>query len=146
MAPPLRSITTVAIAIGLASGAFSNLNGGDSLGTAMAVGLLASLVEARLQEPRIAVTVPSIIMMPGLYAFQTIVMLNQGEVLTALQAGANFCFVVGAMAMGLAAARFMTERRWLVDSWIPTRSRRRDGPSSPGRRPCRTRPRSRSRA
>lgn len=84
---------------------------------ALAVGLLASLAEARLQEPRITLTVPSIIIMtPGLYAFQTIVMLNQGEVLTALQAGANFCFVVGAMAMGLAAARFMTERRWLVES------------------------------
>ncbi len=84
---------------------------------ALLVGLLASLVEARLHEPRIAVTVPSIIIMtPGLYAFQTIVMLNQGEVLTAMQAAANFCFVVGAMAMGLAAARFMTERRWLVES------------------------------
>lgn len=84
---------------------------------ALAVGLLASLAAARLQEPRITLTVPSsIIMTPGLYAFQTIVMLNQGEVLTALQAGANFCFVVGAMAMGLAAARFMTERRWLVES------------------------------
>lgn len=84
---------------------------------ALLVGLLASLVEARLHEPRIAVTVPSIIIMtPGLFAFQTIVMLNQGEVLTALQAGANFCFVVGAMAMGLAAARFMTERRWLAES------------------------------
>lgn len=84
---------------------------------ALAVGLLASLAAARLQEPRITLTVPSIIIMtPGLYAFQTIVMLNQGEVLTALQAGANFCFVVGAMAMGLAAARFMTERRWLVES------------------------------
>ena len=83
---------------------------------ALLVGLLASLVEARLHEPRITVTVPSIIVMtPGLYAFQTIVMLNQGQVLTALQAGANFCFVVGAMAMGLAAARFMTERRWLVE-------------------------------
>lgn len=84
---------------------------------ALAVGLLASLAEARLREPRITLTVPSIIIMtPGLYAFQTIVMLNQGEVQTALQAGANFCFVVGAMAMGLAAARFLTERRWLVES------------------------------
>jgi uncharacterized membrane protein YjjP (DUF1212 family) len=84
---------------------------------ALAVGLLASLAETRLQEPRITLTVPSIIIMtPGLYAFQTIVMLNQGDVLPALQAGANFCFVVGAMAMGLAAARFMTERRWLVES------------------------------
>jgi uncharacterized membrane protein YjjP (DUF1212 family) len=83
---------------------------------ALTVGLLASLAEARLREPRISLTVPSIIIMtPGLYAFQTIVMLNQGQVLTALQAGANFCFVVGAMAMGLAAARFVTERRWLVE-------------------------------
>ena len=83
---------------------------------ALLVGLLASLVEARLHEPRIAVTVPSIIIMtPGLFAFQTIVMLNQGQVLTALQAGADFCFVVGAMAMGLATARFMTERRWLAE-------------------------------
>ncbi len=84
---------------------------------ALAVGLLASPIQARLHEPRITLTVPSIIVMtPGLYAFQTIVMLNQGQVLTALQAGANFCFVVGAMAMGLAAARFMTERRWLTES------------------------------
>ena len=42
-------------------------------------------------------------------------MLNQGDVLAAIQAGAMCCFIVGAMAMGLAAARFMTERRWLVE-------------------------------
>ena len=84
---------------------------------ALVVGLLASLVRSGIGVPRIVLTVPSIIIMtPGLFAFQTIVMLNQGQVLTALQAGANFCFVVGAMAMGLAAARFMTERRWLVES------------------------------
>jgi len=81
---------------------------------ALAVGLLASLAQDRLGEPRIVLTVPSIIIMtPGLYAFQTIVMLNQGDVLAAIQAGAMCCFIVGAMAMGLAAARFMTERRWL---------------------------------
>ena len=38
-------------------------------------------------------------------------MLNQGHVLTALQAGATSASCVGAMAMGLAAARFMTERQ-----------------------------------
>ena len=54
-------------------------------------------------------------MTPGLYAFQTIVMLNQGEVLPAMQAGASCFFIVGGMAMGLAAARFVTERRWLVE-------------------------------
>jgi uncharacterized membrane protein YjjP (DUF1212 family) len=83
---------------------------------ALLVGLLASLVRAWWREPRIALTVPSIIIMtPGLYAFQTIVMLNQGEVLPAMEAGASCFFIVGGMAMGLAAARFVTERRWLVE-------------------------------
>ena len=83
---------------------------------ALAVGLLASIAQTLLKEPRIILTVPAIIIMtPGLYAFQTIVMLNQGDVLAAIQAGAMCCFVVGAMAMGLAAARFMTERRWLIE-------------------------------
>jgi uncharacterized membrane protein YjjP (DUF1212 family) len=84
---------------------------------ALLVGLLASMARVRSHAPRIAMTVPSIIIMtPGLYAFQTIVMLNQGEVLTAIQAGATCFFIVGAMAMGLAAARFVTERRWMTES------------------------------
>ncbi len=84
---------------------------------ALLAGLLASLVRAWWHEPRIALTVPSIIIMtPGLYFFQTIVMLNQGEVLPAVQAGATCFFIVGAMAVGLAAARFLTERRWLVEA------------------------------
>lgn len=80
---------------------------------ALAVGLAASLVREPLHVPRIALTVPSIIMMtPGLYAFQTIVFLNQGKVPEAIDAGAVCVFAVGAMAMGLVAARFVTERRW----------------------------------
>ena len=83
---------------------------------ALAVGLLASLAQARLGEPRIVLTVPSIIMMtPGLYAFQTIVFLNQGKVLDAISAATVCCFAVGAMAMGLAAARFVTERQWRLE-------------------------------
>jgi uncharacterized membrane protein YjjP (DUF1212 family) len=83
---------------------------------ALAVGLLASLVREDLNDPRIALTVPGIIIMtPGLYAFQTIVFLNQGDVLVAIRAGAACMFIVGAMAMGLAAARFMSERRWMVE-------------------------------
>jgi uncharacterized membrane protein YjjP (DUF1212 family) len=80
---------------------------------ALAVGLAASLVREPLHVPRIALTVPSIIMMtPGLYAFQTIVFLNQGKVPEAIDAAAVCSFAVGAMAMGLVAARFITERRW----------------------------------
>ncbi len=81
---------------------------------ALAVGLLASLARAILREPRIVLTVPGIIIMtPGIYAFRTIVMLNQGDILAAIQAGTVCGFIVGAMAMGLAAARFISERRWI---------------------------------
>jgi len=83
---------------------------------AFAVGLLASLARARLRDPRIVLTVPGIIIMtPGIYAFQTIVLLNQGDILAAIQAGAVCCFIVGGMAMGLAAARFISERRWIIE-------------------------------
>ena len=83
---------------------------------ALVVGLAASAVREPLHVPRIALTVPSIIMMtPGLYAFQTIVFLNQGKVLPAIEAGTVCGFAVGAMAMGLIAARFLTERRWRLE-------------------------------
>ena len=80
---------------------------------ALSVGLGASLVRGRLHAPRIALTVPSIIMMtPGLFAFQTIVFLNQGKALSAIEAATTCGFAVGGMAMGLIAARFLTERQW----------------------------------
>jgi uncharacterized membrane protein YjjB (DUF3815 family) len=83
---------------------------------AFAVGLLASLARATFRDPRIVLTVPGIIIMtPGIYAFQTIVLLNQGDILAAIQAGAVCCFIVGGMAMGLAAARFISERRWIIE-------------------------------
>ena len=70
-------------------------------------------MRGRLHAPRIALTVPSIIMMtPGLFAFQTIVFLNQGKSLAAVEAAATCGFSVGGMAMGLVASRFLTERQW----------------------------------
>jgi uncharacterized membrane protein YjjP (DUF1212 family) len=84
---------------------------------ALSVGLLASLARRRLREPRIALTVPGIIIMvPGIYAFETVVLFEQGAVLAAMQAAVLGGFVVGAMALGLAAARFISERRWIVES------------------------------
>lgn len=83
----------------------------------LAVGLLATLARHRLHAPRIALTVPGIIIMvPGTYAFQTIVLFEQGDMLGALQAASLGGFVVGAMALGLAAARFVSERGWLIES------------------------------
>ena len=81
---------------------------------ALAVGLLASLANRWLNEPRITLTVPGVIMMvPGLYAIETLVLCNHGEILAALQAAVLVVFVVGAMAMGLAVARFLSQPEWL---------------------------------
>jgi uncharacterized membrane protein YjjP (DUF1212 family) len=84
---------------------------------ALAVGLLASLARSRLHEPRIALTVPGIIIMvPGAYAFQALVLFGQGNVIAGLQPAFLAAFVVGAMALGLATARFVSERKWLLES------------------------------
>jgi uncharacterized membrane protein YjjP (DUF1212 family) len=84
---------------------------------ALAVGLMASVARPHLREPRIALTVPGIIIMvPGTYAFQTVVLFDQGDMLAAIQAAVWGGFVVGAMALGLAAARFVSERGWIVES------------------------------
>src|SRR6266851_1377741 len=84
---------------------------------ALSVGLMASLARQRMQQSRIVLTVPGIIIMvPGIYGFQTIVLLNQGDMLAAMQAAALGGFIVGAMSLGLTASRFITERRWLIES------------------------------
>jgi uncharacterized membrane protein YjjP (DUF1212 family) len=83
---------------------------------AFAVGLAAALVLRWFDQPRISLTVPGVIMMvPGLYAFDALVLFNHGKITDALAATILFGFGVGAMAMGLAAARFVTEREWLKD-------------------------------
>jgi uncharacterized membrane protein YjjP (DUF1212 family) len=74
---------------------------------ALAVGLVAVWVGRRFDVPRIAMTVPAIvIMVPGIYAFEMIVLFNRGQMLEALQASASCGFIIGALAMGLAIARF----------------------------------------
>jgi uncharacterized membrane protein YjjB (DUF3815 family) len=45
-------------------------------------------------------------MVPGLYAFETTVLFNHGRTLEALQAAASCAFVILALGMGLATARF----------------------------------------
>jgi len=56
-------------------------------------------------------TVPGvIIMVRGIPAFQMIVLFNHGEMLDALPAASVCGFVTGALGIGLATARFLTER------------------------------------
>jgi uncharacterized membrane protein YjjP (DUF1212 family) len=80
---------------------------------ALVVGLLASLVRGWLHEPRMVLTVPGIIIMvPGSYLFQAVVLFSRGDALGGLQAAVQAGFVVGGMALGLATARFATESKW----------------------------------
>ena len=78
---------------------------------ALSIGLVALVVEQRFNVPPVAVTVaPIVIMIPGIFAFETIVLFNRGQMLDALQAFASCSFIIGALAMGLAAARVFSRR------------------------------------
>jgi len=77
---------------------------------ALVVGLLASLLDRRLDVPPLALAVPGIIIMvPGIPAFQMIVLFNRAEMLEALQAASVCGFVTGALGIGLATARVLTD-------------------------------------
>jgi hypothetical protein len=49
----------------------------------------------------------------GLYALETLVYFDRGEILQGLSAGVLVGFVVGSIAFGLAAARFISQPEWL---------------------------------
>jgi uncharacterized membrane protein YjjP (DUF1212 family) len=88
-----------------------------TLAGVLLVGLLASFAQPHLHAPRIALTVPGIIIMvPGAAAFQSVVLFGRGDALGGLQAAVTVGFVVGAMALGLALARFISERKWLFEA------------------------------
>jgi uncharacterized membrane protein YjjP (DUF1212 family) len=74
---------------------------------ALVIGLVAIFADHRFKVPPIAMTVaPVVIMMPGAYAFEAIVLFNHGQMVDAVQASASCWFVIGALAMGLATSRF----------------------------------------
>jgi uncharacterized membrane protein YjjP (DUF1212 family) len=79
---------------------------------ALTIGLVALLMGERFGIPRMAMTVaPIVIMVPGISAFEMIVLFNRGHILGALQATATFGFVIGALAVGLATALFFNPRQ-----------------------------------
>ena len=81
---------------------------------ALAVGLTASIAGRWIKEARVALTVPAVVMMvPGLSALETLVYFDRGEILKGLSAGVLVGFVVGSIAFGLAAARFISQPEWL---------------------------------
>ena len=81
---------------------------------ALAVGLTASVAGRWTREARVALTVPAAVMMvPGLYALETLVYFDRGEILQGLSAAVLVGFVVGSIAFGLATARFISQPEWL---------------------------------
>lgn len=87
---------------------------------ALAIGLAAPLARRWVNEPRISLTVASVVMMvPGVYVFETLVLFDQGEILPALRTGVAAGFVFGAMAIGLAVARFLSEAEWAKEQAPP---------------------------
>jgi uncharacterized membrane protein YjjP (DUF1212 family) len=81
---------------------------------ALAVGLSASAAGRWIKEARVALTVPAVVMMvPGLSALETLVYFDRGEILKGLSAAVLVGFVVGSIAFGLAAARFISQPEWL---------------------------------
>ena len=80
---------------------------------ALLAGLLASVVRQKVGFPRIAITVPSIvIMVPGLYMYRAV--FNFG--ITNINIGAFWItealMIVIALPLGLLAARILTDKKW----------------------------------
>lgn len=80
---------------------------------ALLAGLLASLVRKRIGYPRIALTVPAIvIMVPGLYMYRS--MYNLGFL--SLEGGALWAvramLIVFCLPLGLIVARILTDKKW----------------------------------
>lgn len=108
------------------------------------VGLLAWVFGRYTRLPRIILSVPSVvIMIPGVPTFRCLVYFNDGDLLQALQVGLTAAITVLGMAMGLVAARMLTDQQWAYSTPNPphyaTLLRRLNGPRPPRSRPGRPR-------
>lgn len=80
---------------------------------ALAAGLLASAITRTNGFPRIAITVPSIvIMVPGLYMYRAVYYMGVFETVDAMEWIIRAVMIVLFLPMGLGAARALTDARW----------------------------------
>lgn len=88
-----------------------------------AIGVVAWYLGAALGLPRIIMSVPAVvIMVPGAAAYRALVSFNDGDLLAFLDHGISAILVVLGMALGMAAARMLTDRDWaFVEAPAPRR-------------------------
>ena len=83
---------------------------------ALLVGLLAAWWAPRAGFPRITVSVPAVvIMVPGTAAYRAVFYLNNGDTTQGLASGFQAALVIVAIAIGLAAARMLTDKAWAFE-------------------------------
>lgn len=84
------------------------------------VGLLAAWMSPILRCPRITLSVPAVlIMIPGTTAYRALVYGNIGMPVEAMSNASQAVFTVAGIAIGLAAARMLTDRVWAFEGQTP---------------------------
>jgi uncharacterized membrane protein YjjP (DUF1212 family) len=88
--------------------------------TAFVVGVGSSIASGRWHTSYLAMAVPAaLIMVPGVAAFRALVHFSEGETTEMVANASAAAFAIMGMAIGLAAARTVTDRRWMFDRRHP---------------------------
>ncbi|MCL2463508.1 MAG: threonine/serine exporter family protein [Micrococcales bacterium] len=118
MALAAAAITTVPNVLRIAAVEYSHWPAqAAAAGGAFLVGLLTAWIAPRLNLPRITVYVPAVtIMVPGVPAYRAVYYLSNGDITQAMSYGVSAALVVAALAIGLGAARMLTDRDWGFES------------------------------
>lgn len=84
---------------------------------ALAAGLLAHLISLRTQYSRVTLSVPAVVVMiPGVPLYRAVTAIQNGSVGDALDQVVTVCLVIAAIGVGLAIARMLTDRNWLMEA------------------------------
>ncbi|MCF2712053.1 threonine/serine exporter family protein [Schaalia hyovaginalis] len=83
---------------------------------ALAAGLLANAAAKRTRFSRVTLSVPAVvIMIPGVPLYRSLTYLNDGQMLLALTALFTVVFTIVGIGLGLAVARMLTDKNWLME-------------------------------
>lgn len=84
---------------------------------AMFAGLFAHAVSLRTRYSRVTLSVPAVVVMiPGVPLYRAVTAVQNGLVSDALDQIVTVCLVIAAIGVGLAVARMLTDRNWLMEA------------------------------